>query len=193
MQTESLVNRVKLAMLTMQRASWEQGVAAQALLELGEIDLVVLMAREAALRQLPDGRLAGLGSEIAVTDPAANGVPVLYAARYTGEAALKTAAQRMLDYLMHTAPRTKDGVLHHRTDVQQVWVDSYYMAPPFLAVAGQPAVGELAQRGLAGHQHHQVDLTQLEQRLRRDTLLPGCALHGQHGELDAVHKGFCLH
>src|SRR5512133_2907611 len=138
MQTESIVNRVKLAMLTMQRASWEQGVAAQALLELGEIDLVVLMAREAALRQMPDGRLAGLGSEIAVTDPAANGVPALYAARYTGEPGLKTAAQRMLDYLMNTAPRTKGGVLHHRTDKQQVWVDAYYMAPPFLAVAGQP-------------------------------------------------------
>src|SRR5512135_2905715 len=138
MQTETLINRVKLAMLTMQRASWEQGVAAQALLELGEIDLAVLMAQEAAQRQLPDGRLAGLGSEIAVTDPAANGVPVLYAARYTGEAQLKAAAQRMLDYLMITAPRTKDGVLHHRTDVQQVWVDSFYMAPPFLAVAGHP-------------------------------------------------------
>src|SRR5512133_25258 len=138
MQTESIVNRVKLAMLTMQRASWEQGVAAQALLELGEIDLVVLMAREAALRQMPDGRLAGLGSGEAVTDPAANGVPVLYAARYTGETQLKAASQRMLEYLMKTAPRTADGVLHHRTDVPQVWVDSYYMAPPFLAVAGQP-------------------------------------------------------
>ena len=138
MQTETLINRVKLAMLTMQRASWEQGVAAQALLELGEIDLVVLMAREAVLRQLPDGRLAGLGSEIAVTDPAANGVPVLYAARYTGDAQLKAAAQRMLDYLLHTAPRTTDGVLHHLTNAPQVWVDSFYMAPPFLAVAGQP-------------------------------------------------------
>jgi rhamnogalacturonyl hydrolase YesR len=138
MQTETLTNRVKLAMLTMQRASWEQGVAAQALLELGEIDLVVLMAREAVLRQMPDGRLAGLGSEIAVTDPAANGVPVLYAARYTGDAQLEAAARRMLDYLMARAPRTKAGVLHHRTDVPQVWADAFYMAPPFLAVAGQP-------------------------------------------------------
>jgi protein-disulfide isomerase len=43
---------------------------------------------------------------LAVTDPAANGVPVLYAARYTGDAQLKTAAQRMLDYLLTTAPRT---------------------------------------------------------------------------------------
>src|SRR5512141_2935621 len=115
MQTESLVNRVKLAMLTMQRASWEQGVAAQALLELGEIDMVVLMAREAVLRQMPDGRLGNVGSEMAVTDPAANGVPVLYAARWTGDPKLQAGADRMLEYLLHTAPRTKEGVLHHRT------------------------------------------------------------------------------
>jgi len=34
----------------MQRLSWEQGIAAQALLELGESDLVVLMATAAMLR-----------------------------------------------------------------------------------------------------------------------------------------------
>lgn len=138
MQNESLVNRVKLAMLTMQRAPWEQGVAAQAMLELGEIDLVVLMAREAVLRQKPDGRLAELGPGHDVTDPAANGVPVLYAARWTGEPELKAAAQRMLDYLLAAAPRTTGGVLHHITTRPQVWIDSMYMSPPFLAVANEP-------------------------------------------------------
>jgi unsaturated rhamnogalacturonyl hydrolase len=51
---------------------------------------------------------------------------------------LKEASTRMLDYLMNIAPRTKEGVLHHLTNLPQVWVDSIYMAPPFLAVAGQP-------------------------------------------------------
>lgn len=138
MQSESKVNLVKLAMLSLQRASWEQGVAAQALLEMGEIDLATLLAREAVLRQLPDGRLAGLASENAVTDPAANGVPVLYAARWTGDDGLKAAVQRMLAYLLTTAPRTADGTLYHIIDHPQVWVDALYMAPPFLAVAGQP-------------------------------------------------------
>jgi unsaturated rhamnogalacturonyl hydrolase len=138
MQTESITNRVTLAMLATQRASWEQGVAAQALLEMGQIDLAILLARDAALRQGQDGRLGSLGSENAVTDPAANGVPVLYAARFTDDRTLKQAAQRMLDYLMNEAPRTKDGVLHHITNARQVWADSFYMAPPFLAVAGQP-------------------------------------------------------
>lgn len=139
MQTETLINRVKLATLTFQREPWEQGVAAQALLELGEIDLAVLMARAAVLRQKPDGRLAEVGPGNDVTDPAANGVPVLYAARYTGDPALQAAADRMLEYLLHHAPRTqKEGVLHHILSAPQVWVDSFYMAPPFLAVAGQP-------------------------------------------------------
>jgi rhamnogalacturonyl hydrolase YesR len=137
-QNESKVNRVKLAMLSLQRASWEQGVAAQALLEMGEIDLASLLARDAVLRQLPDGRLAGLGSENAVTDPAANGVPVLYAARWTGDEGLKAAVEHMLAYLLHTAPRAADGTLYHITDHPQIWIDALYMAPPFLAVAGQP-------------------------------------------------------
>jgi unsaturated rhamnogalacturonyl hydrolase len=138
MQSESNVNRVKLAMLALQREPWEQGVAAQALLELGEIDLAVVMARGAVLRQSPDGRLAEVGPGHDVTDPAANGVPVLYAARYTGEAIFQQAVQRMLDYLLVAAPRTSGGVLHHVLFAPQVWVDSFYMAPPFLAVAGHP-------------------------------------------------------
>ena len=135
----SNIERVKLALLSMQRAAWEQGVAAQALLELGETELVILMAKEAASRQAQDGRLAILGSREAVTDPGANGEAVLYAAHSTGDASLRAAADRMLDYLLRTAPRTTDGVLYHITHAPQVWIDSMYMAPPFLAVAGQPA------------------------------------------------------
>lgn len=134
----SLVDRARLALLSMQRHSWEQGVAAQAFLELGETGLVVLMAREAVLRQREDGRLAVVGPNHAVTDPAANGEPVLYAARVTGDPSLRQAAERMLDYLLHRAPRTPGGILYHVTTQPQVWIDSMYMAPPFLAVAGEP-------------------------------------------------------
>ena len=59
--TYQLIEQVKLAMLTMQRYQWEQGVAAQALLELGDTTLVVLMAKEAVLRQAQDGRLGVIG------------------------------------------------------------------------------------------------------------------------------------
>lgn len=131
------VEKVKLAMLTMQRMAWEQGVAAQALLEMGETELVILMAREAVIRIWDDGRLGQVCDNHGVTDPGSNGEAVLFAAGATGEPGLKAAADRMLDYFLHKAPKTKDGTLYHIDDKPQVWIDSMYMAPPFLAVAGQ--------------------------------------------------------
>jgi rhamnogalacturonyl hydrolase YesR len=133
----ALVDRVIYAMLPMQRLAWEQGVAAQALLEWGDKERVILMAKEAVLRQWPDGRLAVVSCNHGVTDPAANGEPVLFAAKATGSAHLKKGAEKMLEYLLNKAPRTKDGVLHHIDDKPQVWIDSLYMAPPFMAACGK--------------------------------------------------------
>lgn len=132
------VEKVKTAMLTMQRDAWEQGVAAQALLEMGEEELAILFAKEAVVRQIPDGRLAYINDNKGVTDPAANGEALLYAAGVTGDLKLREAAQKMLDYLLTKAPRTKDGTFYHIAHKPQVWIDSMYMAPPFLAVAGHP-------------------------------------------------------
>ena len=151
MQTRNpspIVEKVKLAMLTMQRDAWEQGVAAQALLELGEGGLAVLMARDAMLRQHKDGRLAVVRETDAETDPAANGEAVLFAASATGEPAFKEAADRMLYYLLEKAPRTRDGTLHHITSRPQLWIDSMYMAPPFPAVAGYPHIAMHQVEGL---------------------------------------------
>jgi rhamnogalacturonyl hydrolase YesR len=132
-----LLKQVSQTLLTMQRYSWEQGVAAQAFLELGDIDLAIMLARDAVQRQSSDGRLALMHDNEGVTDPAANGEAVLIAARITKDPALQTAVDAMLKYLLKTAPRAVDGTLFHVTDVKEVWVDSMYMAPPFLAVAGQ--------------------------------------------------------
>ena len=134
-----MIEKVKRALLAMQRYSWEQGIAAQAFLELGDTDTVVLMAKEAVLRQSNDGRLAMMGDNHAVTDPAANGEAVLYAAQVTGDRSLRAASKRMLDYLLTQAPKTEKDILHHITTRPQVWIDSMYMAPPFLAVAGHPS------------------------------------------------------
>jgi unsaturated rhamnogalacturonyl hydrolase len=136
--SDPLVDKVKLAMLSMQRMAWEQGTAAQAILEWGDPDLVVLMAKEAVIRISEDGRLGQINDNHGVTDPGSNGEAVLYAAKVTGDAALKTAADRMLDYFLNKAPKTRDGTLYHIDDRPQVWIDSMYMAPPFLAVAGRP-------------------------------------------------------
>ena len=138
-KTQLMIDKVKMAMLAMQRAPWEQGVAVQSMLELGENDLVILMAKEAALRQSADGRLGMLGGGESVTDPASNGEAVLLAAKLTGDESLRKAADMMLDYLMNKAPKTADGALFHFRNRQWVWVDSIYMAPPFLAAAGKHA------------------------------------------------------
>lgn len=129
----------------MQRFSWEQGVAGQAFLEAGEHDLAVLFARDAVVRQLDDGRLGVMGDTLTVTDPASNGEVVIFAAEKTGERIFKVAAKRMLRWLLNTDRKTEDGILYHRLDKRQVWVDSFYMAPPFLAVAGhqQEAVKQI--------------------------------------------------
>lgn len=134
-----LVEKVKMSMLAMQREAWEQGVAMQALLEWGDRDMVIRMARGAMLRVYDDGRLAMVSDNHGVTDPAANGEGVLFAAKATGDPLFKDGAGRMLEYLLKMAPRTADGTLHHVDHKPQVWIDSMYMAPPFLAAAGAPA------------------------------------------------------
>ena len=53
--------QVKDALLCMQRHSWEQGVAMQAMLETGDLPAVILMAHEAVNRQTADGRAATIG------------------------------------------------------------------------------------------------------------------------------------
>lgn len=138
------IELVRNAMLAVQRYPWEQGVCAQALYEIGDETTAMAMAHDAILRQQPDGRLAVTGANTAVTDPAANGEVVWRAYEMTGETFYKEGAERMLRYLMHDAPRTADGIICH-VDVEikdgipsrQLWVDSCYMAPPFLAVMGE--------------------------------------------------------
>ena len=131
--------KAKNAMLAMQRRAWEQGTAAQALLELGETELVVLFAKDAVVNQLKDGRLGLNEGNAPVCDPCVNGEPVLFAAQVTGDPALRTAADRMLEFAFHKAPRTREGIVYHNHIENRIWVDALYMLPPFLAVAGQPA------------------------------------------------------
>ena len=92
------------AMLSMQRRAWEQGVASQALLELGENELVILLAKDAVVNQKKDGRLGLNEGDRPVADPASNGEPVLLAAKLTGDNSLKLAADRMLEFLLYMGP-----------------------------------------------------------------------------------------
>lgn len=131
------IKKVINAMLSMQRRAWEQGVAAQSLLELGETDLMILLAKDAVVNQKKDGRLGLNEGDRPVADPASNGEAVLLAAKLTGDPALQKAAMKMLDFILHKAPRTPEGIIYHNYIENMIWVDAFYMLPPFLAVAGQ--------------------------------------------------------
>ena len=131
------MDKVKLALLAMQRYSWEQGTAMQAFLEAGDMDIVVPMACEAAYRAIEDGRTAQMGDSFSVTDPCSTGEAILAAWKETGNPALKAAFDRLLDWALRGAPRNGEGIVYHRMDAPQFWADSMYMLPPFLAAAGE--------------------------------------------------------
>lgn len=135
-EKNNLVEKAKRAMLCMQRASWEQGVASHAMIEQGEKDIVVLMGKEAVTRRKEDGRVAMLGTENAVTDPGSNGAAILYAYKVTGDSKLKDAADALYTYLKKRAPRTENGAISHVTPGKEIWSDAMFMTPPFLALMG---------------------------------------------------------
>ena len=136
MENNAITEKVKQALLSMQRYSWEQGVAAQAFLEMGEKELVIQMSKAAVLNQLADGRLAAIGNISAVTDPAGIGEAVLHASEVTKDPELGSAVQKLLNWLLEKAPRNRDGIIYHVIEKPQMWVDSFYMSPPFLSAAG---------------------------------------------------------
>ncbi len=139
MDAKERIKRVTEVMLSMQRASWEQGVCAQALIAQGDGARALLFANDAVVRQAPDGRLAIVGDDAAVCDPAANGIPVLYAWERTRADLYLRASDRMAEWLLETKRKTADGTLYHLLDRDEVWIDSIFMAPPFLAASGHPA------------------------------------------------------
>jgi unsaturated rhamnogalacturonyl hydrolase len=133
---DPLIEKALQAMLSMQRMAWEQGTASQALIATGSVDLAILFARDAVVRQTPEGRLGILGNDPGVTDPASNGEAVIFAYKKTGDMKYKVAADAQYTYLKQRAPKTSDGILHHVTYASQVWSDASFMAPPFLALMG---------------------------------------------------------
>jgi len=120
----------------MQRHSWEQGTAMQAFLEQGDMEIVVLMAKEAVYRRLPDGRAASIGNTGAITDPCSVGEALIAACRHTGDPVLKQGLDELLFWSLQKAPRNDKGVVYHMDGVPQMWSDSTFMLPPFLAAAG---------------------------------------------------------
>lgn len=130
------IETVQIALLSMQRYSWEQGVAMQAFYELGKMDIVVAMAKEAVYRSLPDGRAATIGVTDAITDSCSVGEALIAAAQETKDKDLLEGTEKLLNWALYQAPRNQEGVLYHLLERSEFWVDSMYMLPPYLAAAG---------------------------------------------------------
>jgi rhamnogalacturonyl hydrolase YesR len=134
--TNPLAEKAKNAMLSMQRASWEQGTAIQAMIECADNDMLRLLVNEALLRQTSDGRTCMLGSENNVTDPVAAGYGILKCHELFGDEKYRKAADRLYNYCKNIAPRNEAGTVYHVNNHREIWSDSLYMLPPFLAAYG---------------------------------------------------------
>jgi unsaturated rhamnogalacturonyl hydrolase len=129
------IARAMRAALAMQRRDWEQGILAQALLEAGDRQGVILLTKAAMVQRTADGRL-GVVVSGGATDPAMGGVAYAQAAEWTDDAAMRIAVDGLLEWIRHKAPRSSDGVLYHVFDGLEMWSDGFNGAPPFLAAMG---------------------------------------------------------
>ncbi|GAA94489.1 uncharacterized protein L969DRAFT_83951 [Mixia osmundae IAM 14324] len=140
-------------------ASWEIGVRAEALTEwlypsfsvygsnpfvngtpAASPDLVIdiantLLATRPANGTNAESLIPGEGS---TADPASIGVAVLLANKTssTPNVGYADAATGQLNYLLTVAPRAPSGAISHRVEQVQLWSDSVYMSPPFIAYYG---------------------------------------------------------
>lgn len=130
------VEAVARALLAMQRHSWEQGVAMQAFLEMGDMETVTAMAFEAINRSLADGRAAVMGASTGVTDHCSVGEGLIRACEYTGNPFLCEGRKRLLHWALNGAPRSAEGIIYHLNITEEFWSDSFYMCPPYFAAEG---------------------------------------------------------
>lgn len=145
--------RVLAALLSMQRQSWEQGVASHALLDLGLEAEALLLAHDAVVRQTPAGKLGELDDIGIVNSGACGEVVALAAERFPGQG-YDAALDRQMEWLLRRAPRADDGVLFHIEGTREMWVDSVYMVVPLLFAMGE---ADTARLQFEGHRRRLFD------------------------------------
>jgi rhamnogalacturonyl hydrolase YesR len=131
------IERVLVATIGMQRFNWEQGTVAQALLEMGEYDLVVSFARGAIMRQ-EKGRFSVIAGNNPINDCSSIGEAVLFAGKLTGDPVFRKGANEMLEVIKNTTHKNNEGIIYHTQEPEKfIMSDAFYMLPPFLAAAGE--------------------------------------------------------
>ncbi|EMD35968.1 hypothetical protein CERSUDRAFT_115919 [Gelatoporia subvermispora B] len=127
---------------------------------------------------LPSGGAAG--------DSASLGFAVLLA-NWTGQGAsdnldYAAAATAQLNWTLTAVPRTSDGAISHRIEQVELWSDSVYMVPPFLAYYG--ALNN--NQSLLQEAHDQISLYR---NYLRDTNAGGLWKHIVLGNQSQVDNG----
>lgn len=146
--------KVLQAMMCMTRQCWEAGVAAQALLEIGEYELLELMVYDMVLRQSSDGRLCNVENTPAVTDSSFCIPATLAVAEKLRSAGLENAvkyekaADRNIQFLLNDAEHAEDGTLYHMIHTEEVWADSAAYLPYALALAGYYRESFMQMKGI---------------------------------------------
>ncbi len=129
------IDKATGAAMAMERRDWEQGILAQAMLEAGQRERVILLTKAAIVQRAPDGRLAVVVTG-GPTDPAMGGAAYAKAAEWTGDPAIRQAVDGLLNWIRFKAPRSAEGILYHVFDAPEMWSDGFNGAPPFLAAMG---------------------------------------------------------
>jgi rhamnogalacturonyl hydrolase YesR len=129
------IEKAAAAALAMQRRDWEQGILAQAMLEIDDRRSVILLTKAAIVQRTPDGRLGVLVSG-SPTDPAMGGCAYAKAAEWTGDTQIRQAVDGLLAWIRKGAPRNAEGILYHVFGAPEMWSDGLNGAPPFLAAMG---------------------------------------------------------
>src|SRR5271157_356508 len=129
------IEKATAAAMAMQRRDWEQGILAQAMVEAGDRQRMILLTRAAMVQQTPDGRM-GVVVSGSPTDPSMGGCAYAKAAEWSGDAEMRQAVSGLLEWIRKGAPRNADGILYHVFGAPEMWSDGFNCAPPFLAAMG---------------------------------------------------------
>lgn len=193
-------------LLTMQRSSWEQGIAAQALLECYEaqsspstLSHIYGLVHDSVVRQADDGRLAVLlngdgRSDAGAVDPACIGESIFHLLNLhritpgllteNDSKRFTMAVEKMLHYLLVDSPRGSlvvngpSEIISHRTDSVQIWSDTVYMLPPFIASAAVY---------YSEHPNSQFDSVSLLRMALHQIVLTAEALQAPSGEWSHIY------
>jgi rhamnogalacturonyl hydrolase YesR len=134
-ESANRIEKAAAAAMAMQRRDWEQGILAQAFLEVGDRERVILLTRAAVVQRTADGRF-GVVVSGSPTDPAMGGAAYAQAAEWTGDPLIRQAVDGLLDWIRFKSPRNAEGVLYHVFGAPEMWSDGFNGAPPFLAAMG---------------------------------------------------------